>query len=295
MRRHPQGFTLIELLVVISIIALLVAILLPTLGAARTSARQMRDLSNLRQLMLAYSVYQEDYDGHVMWGYAPAVIEGSPIEARGPGGTPVTGLSAQRFPWRLAPYVQHVWEVLYSNANISVQTERERDAGPAEDWNPAEYQFSVFPSFGLNTTYVGGHDGMPRQGFVAGVPNRGAHVVFRNQEVRDASQLIVFAESQNRQGDQSADFLLSPNEPPIHDGYFFVDPPEIVVDSPNPRNRSVWRAERHGLVNEWTSPILGLPIGRHGTSVATAFFDGRAAVVDLQRLDDLSLWSNFHD
>lgn len=57
MKRTRQAFTLIELLVVVSIIALLVSILLPSLGKAREAAREVKCLANLKQLSTAVSTY----------------------------------------------------------------------------------------------------------------------------------------------------------------------------------------------------------------------------------------------
>jgi prepilin-type N-terminal cleavage/methylation domain-containing protein len=60
-----RAFTLIELLVVISIIALLIAILLPALQASRESARTVTCLSNTRQIGIAIGAYAADQDGMV--------------------------------------------------------------------------------------------------------------------------------------------------------------------------------------------------------------------------------------
>jgi prepilin-type N-terminal cleavage/methylation domain-containing protein/prepilin-type processing-associated H-X9-DG protein len=67
-RYTEGGFTLIELLVVIAVIALLIAILIPSLQRARNQARAVKCQTNLRQWGLIISAYTTDNDG-MFWHY----------------------------------------------------------------------------------------------------------------------------------------------------------------------------------------------------------------------------------
>ena len=60
--RFANAFTLIELLVVISIIALLVGILLPALGAARETAKGVVCQTNMKNLTMGFAVYATEND-----------------------------------------------------------------------------------------------------------------------------------------------------------------------------------------------------------------------------------------
>ena len=61
----PAGFTLIELLVVVSILAVLSAMLMPTIRTVREAALTSRCQSNLRQIHVALELYANDQDGLV--------------------------------------------------------------------------------------------------------------------------------------------------------------------------------------------------------------------------------------
>jgi prepilin-type N-terminal cleavage/methylation domain-containing protein/prepilin-type processing-associated H-X9-DG protein len=92
-RRHcrrlngsPNGFTLVELLVVIGIIAIMVGILLPTLGRAREAARASKCLNNMRQITVAAVMFAQENGGWMVGRGAGAI-------ALNPSGTkcPFTG------------------------------------------------------------------------------------------------------------------------------------------------------------------------------------------------------------
>ena len=82
MKQRRPGFTIVELLVVVSIIALLIAILLPAIGKARDAARMTQSQGNLRNLSVACDTYAADW-GDRQWTAVPddaGLVNGDGIE-----------------------------------------------------------------------------------------------------------------------------------------------------------------------------------------------------------------------
>jgi prepilin-type N-terminal cleavage/methylation domain-containing protein/prepilin-type processing-associated H-X9-DG protein len=62
-QRTRSAFTLIELLLVVAIIAILAALLLPTLSRAKAQGQRIQCASNLHQLHIAFQLYADDHGG----------------------------------------------------------------------------------------------------------------------------------------------------------------------------------------------------------------------------------------
>jgi prepilin-type N-terminal cleavage/methylation domain-containing protein/prepilin-type processing-associated H-X9-DG protein len=92
--RRSIGFTLIELLVVIAIIAILMAVLMPGLRAAKELARGSACLANQKSLVLAYTMYAGENDDLIPVGFVSRQTVDRPMWVKPPiddAGNHVTG------------------------------------------------------------------------------------------------------------------------------------------------------------------------------------------------------------
>ena len=136
---HP-GFTLIELLVVIAIVAILMAIAFPVFQSVARKAQMAREVQAGRSLIAAFNAAASDRDGVYLPGYDRTVSE-----VTLPNGSVVSGVPAQRYPFRLAPYFSNRMDgTILINDNA-----KQIDA-------TNNYLVSCYPALGINYLFVGG-------------------------------------------------------------------------------------------------------------------------------------------
>lgn len=99
-QRNPRAFTLIEVLVVVAIIALLIAVLLPSLSRAREVSRRTVCLHNLKTLGECWMLYYTENKGGFMGGAAASDQESSPtfLQSNPPSWTRFIGTSPAQEP-----------------------------------------------------------------------------------------------------------------------------------------------------------------------------------------------------
>lgn len=73
-RAHQRAFTLIELLTVIAIIAILAAIIIPTVGGARHAATRAKTKAQFGQWAAAMELYRQEY------GYYPSITANGKLD-----------------------------------------------------------------------------------------------------------------------------------------------------------------------------------------------------------------------
>lgn len=113
-----RAFTLIELLVVVAIIAVLIAILLPSLGKARSTTRRTICAANLRQIGIAASAYLDMNDGRYWRYYSDQIAPDAGrlwwfgFEPNGPAAAGTTNRPLDKSRSPLGPYTANLANLL---------------------------------------------------------------------------------------------------------------------------------------------------------------------------------------
>jgi prepilin-type N-terminal cleavage/methylation domain-containing protein/prepilin-type processing-associated H-X9-DG protein len=305
-RPGRTGFTLIELLVVISIIALLVGILLPALGAARRTAQNSQCLSNVRQMNTAAMSFAADHRFHIqisstdtVWGGRAVPV---PSELRGKVATfQGTSGGIKDYASALVPYLGGDANSDFEAADTKVSKVYICPSDPSAEADPPGYTIwnnitggnkdNLPISYGVNadaTTFKYKGSAVWAGGQVI-EPYNGEVTNGSLDLVRSTSSTMIFADCGTRAGvggnifiagDQL--FYTASTNLPLNTDDDKAGTLAAVFDAPNPNFKF-----RIPVSDNDTAGSATGPADRHSDRINVAFADGHAASFDKGSFDQV--------
>mgnify|MGYP006423318969 CR=1 FL=1 len=265
-----RGFTLIELLIVIAIIVVLVGLSTVVAANVMASAKSTKEASAMKSVLQAYVLAATERKGKFIDGYSNSQEE----TFTGPNGEVVSWPASGRYVWRLLPYLDNVMNSLYVNN----QSEWLNQYSGTENYS---YIASLFPSFGLNSEWMGGDQ---RTTAMPALENKRLYGKSLS-EVRHPSRQLVFASAKAPDGaDNGSQELIL-----VKEGYFEIKSPYF------PSGGDTWRWHtvdgEHATAPTENSADHGNLSARHSGRVLAGQLDGSTEFVTIKDLADMRRWA----
>lgn len=256
-RTVRAAFTLVELLVVTCVISILSCLVFSGMQNARLAGAKTREISAARTLITAYLSAANDNDGRFLAGYDHAAGE-----LQMPDGSVISGPAAERYPYRLAPYLDYqlTGSILVNDNAKQIDT-------------TSTYLVSCFPVMGINYLFAGGD--------VTVGSNGAATYTFPGEAVTTiasgSAPILVFAsaagEAQGPDGTSGSGKTVK--------GYCKLEPPSTTAP--------LWSGSGW---NKKSNPAdYGHVDARYNGRAICALLDGSVQVLSIDELRDMRLWS----
>jgi prepilin-type N-terminal cleavage/methylation domain-containing protein/prepilin-type processing-associated H-X9-DG protein len=253
---HPsksRAFSLIEILITVGVLGVLATLSLAGVSSLTEHGKRVREINAARTLVTAYLTRAAENNGELMPGYQ----FGSTVTS--PNGDVIGGEEANRYPYRLADYLDWEIEGVYL-INDTLKAVKGLDPASPE----YRYRVSLTPALGMNMYCVGGN-------YTSSGLLFAKDVVRRVAEVERPQALVVFVSTAFRQGPPAGQV----------EGYFYARPPRF---SPASWNAAAPTADSNP--NQY-----GFVHFRHNGRALCAFLDGHQALMSADELRDMRHWA----
>lgn len=247
------GFTLPEIMVAMLVVLFLGALVLGGYNRVVDRTEALREVNAGRNLSNAFHLYASDNGGRFMPGIDQTIFStGVRYQDR-----IITGMIAERYPFRLAPYLDFTLD-----GNILLDSNR----ADIEKMNMGDYAISLLPTFGMNHYMVGGYIGTDGQarGF-------STEEVILHRSQADVS-ILVFASAGIR----------GMNGNKVTEGYFRISIP--INPMQGNWNTLPWKRDAD-------PGLYGNVHARHGGEAVCVFLDGSVSMHGIEELRDMRFWS----
>lgn len=257
------AFTLIELLAVVACVSVLAVLCVGAVQRVFASGSKVKEINAARILVAAYTAAAADGDGTYLAGMDYRInTTTNPVIK--PDGQKITNAhAAQRYPFRLLPYLGDRFEgsiLVNRNKNQILKA----SGGNASTY---DYILSTFPALGMNIFCVGGvvtNTGMVRYS---------GDCITTVGKMRGS--ILAFASAGQGTGNTKMN------------GYSYVNPPTLGVDSPI--------CQAWGSPDGWDANAdptnFGFVDFRYENKAVCAFLDGSVRMCTVKELSDMRVWT----